>query len=265
MNNLTIINEQEVLGKHFVVYGDFDNPLFLAKDVAEWIEYSKTSEGYYNVSRMVNTVDESEKITITNNNSGGKVTFLTEDGLYEVLMQSRKPIAKEFKKKVKEILKSIRKTGVFQSQNAHTVSFKEQVECVEVISRMLRVNDAGKLNMLNTLYGDYNLPVNFLPKYEFNGSREIKSATELLKRFGLNINTKAFNILMLENGFLEERVRRSTKEPNKERKYKALTEKGLAYGENAISPQNQREVQPLYYADRFVELYEIITGIKVSA
>ena len=97
MNNLTIINEQEVLGKHFVVYGDFDNPLFLAKDVAEWIEYSKTSEGYYNVSRMVNTVDESEKITITNNNSGGKVTFLTEDGLYEVLMQSRKPIAKEFK------------------------------------------------------------------------------------------------------------------------------------------------------------------------
>ena len=37
--------------------------------------------------------------------------FLTEDGLYEVLMQSRKPIAKQFKKKVKEILKQIRKTG----------------------------------------------------------------------------------------------------------------------------------------------------------
>lgn len=37
--------------------------------------------------------------------------FLTEDGLYEVLMQSRKPKAKEFKKEVKKILKSIRKTG----------------------------------------------------------------------------------------------------------------------------------------------------------
>ena len=258
MNNLTIINEQEVLGKHFAVYGDFENPLFLAKDVAEWIEYDVTS-----VNKMLNNVDDDEKVRNIVPTLGGnqEAWFLTEDGLYEVLMQSRKPIAKEFKK----ILKSIRKTGVFQSQNAHTVSFKEQVECVEVISRMLRVNDAGKLNMLNTLYGDYNLPVNFLPKYEFNGSREIKSATELLKRFGLNINTKAFNILMLENGFLEERVRRSTKEPNKERKYKALTEKGLAYGENAISPQNQREVQPLYYADRFVELYEIITGIKVSA
>lgn len=39
--------------------------------------------------------------------------FLTEDGLYEVLMQSRKPIAKEFKKKVKEILKTIRQHGAY--------------------------------------------------------------------------------------------------------------------------------------------------------
>lgn len=29
---LTIINEQEVLGKHFTVYGTADEPLFLAKD-----------------------------------------------------------------------------------------------------------------------------------------------------------------------------------------------------------------------------------------
>ena len=35
--------------------------------------------------------------------------FLTEDGLYEVLMQSRKPIAKQFKKEVKTLLKNIRK------------------------------------------------------------------------------------------------------------------------------------------------------------
>ena len=30
--------------------------------------------------------------------------FCTEDGLYEVLMQSRKPIAKQFKKEVKNTL-----------------------------------------------------------------------------------------------------------------------------------------------------------------
>lgn len=42
-------------------------------------------------------------------------TFLTEDGLYEVLMQSRKPIAKQWKKEVKTILKTLRKTGGYIS------------------------------------------------------------------------------------------------------------------------------------------------------
>lgn len=113
MDELKVINEQEVLGKQFKMYGDFENPLFLAKDVAEWLEYSKTSEGYYNVSKMLMTIEEEDKLTITNSNSGGKSSFLTEDGLYEVLMQSRKPIAKQFKKEVKEILKTIRKHGLY--------------------------------------------------------------------------------------------------------------------------------------------------------
>ena len=98
---LTIINEQEVLGKHFTVYGTADEPLFLAKDVAEWIEHSKPSI-------MIDTVDEDEKLreTIFTSGQNREVWFLTENGLYEVLMQSRKPLAKEFKKKVKEIKKS---------------------------------------------------------------------------------------------------------------------------------------------------------------
>lgn len=37
--------------------------------------------------------------------------MVTENGLYEVLMQSRKPIAKQFKKGVKAILKEIRTNG----------------------------------------------------------------------------------------------------------------------------------------------------------
>ena len=41
--------------------------------------------------------------------------FLTEDGVYEVLMQSRKPIAKQFKKEVKKILKEIRTTGEYSN------------------------------------------------------------------------------------------------------------------------------------------------------
>ena len=107
---LTIINEQEVLGKHFTVYGTADEPLFLAKDVAEWIEYDVSS-----VNKMLDKIDEDEKLvgTLFRSGQNREVWFLTENGLYEVLMQSRKPLAKEFKKKVKEILKSIRKHGLY--------------------------------------------------------------------------------------------------------------------------------------------------------
>ena len=63
---------------------------------------------------MLRKIDEDEKVSLTNPNNvcgGQNAWFLTEDGLYEVLMQSRKPIAKQFKREVKSILKQIRKTG----------------------------------------------------------------------------------------------------------------------------------------------------------
>lgn len=108
---LKVIDEREILGKDFKIYGTIDEPLFLAKDIAEMIDYSKTSQGYYNVSKMLMCVDDDEKLTITNSNSGGSKAYLTEDGLYEVLMQSRKPIAKDFKKQIKKVLKELRTTG----------------------------------------------------------------------------------------------------------------------------------------------------------
>ena len=66
------------------------------------------SSGKYKVSQMVDTVDEDEKLVSTIKTPGQvkdymttrynntSATFLTEDGLCEVLMQSRKPIAKGF-------------------------------------------------------------------------------------------------------------------------------------------------------------------------
>ncbi len=65
---------------------------------------------------MLNSVDNDEKRCVNNPYAlkGQKEQwFLTEDGLYEVLMQSRKPIAKQFKKQVKVILKDIRKHGMY--------------------------------------------------------------------------------------------------------------------------------------------------------
>ena len=110
MGVLQIIEQREILGKQLTMYGDFEEPLFLAKEVAEWIENKQPTQ-------MVELVDEDEKLKCIINTSGQnrEMWFLTENGLYEVLMQSRKPIAKQFKKEVKTLLKNIRK-GMF-SQN----------------------------------------------------------------------------------------------------------------------------------------------------
>jgi len=118
-NELQVIDEREILGKQFRVYGDFENLLFLAKDVAEWIDYSKKSNGSYDVNSMLRMVDEDEKLVrkISVSGQNRNMWFLTEDGFYEVCMQSTKPNAKIFKKEVKKILKTIRKTGMYMTDN----------------------------------------------------------------------------------------------------------------------------------------------------
>lgn len=116
---LTLITEQSFLDKSIRVFGTPEDPLFLARDVAEWIDYAYDKEKGYRTDKMLGSVDSDEKVKIIvpPNILRGYLRpnqeywFLTEDGLYEVLMQSRKPKAKEFKKEVKKILKSIRKTG----------------------------------------------------------------------------------------------------------------------------------------------------------
>ncbi|KAF6609759.1 MULTISPECIES: phage antirepressor KilAC domain-containing protein [unclassified Lactococcus] len=101
---------QNIDGFNAKIYGTAENPLFLAKDIAELIEHSRASE-------MLKTVDDDEKLMqpILASGQNRNMWFLTEDGLYEVLMSSKKPQAKVFKKKVKEILKSIRKHGAYMN------------------------------------------------------------------------------------------------------------------------------------------------------
>lgn len=163
-----------------------------------------------------------------------------------------------------DVLPTLRKTGTYSIGKNITVSFKEQVECVGVVADILRVNDASKIMMIGQLYKSYDLPTEFLPKYEYNGSRELKSATDLLKKFDLGMTARNFNILLREQGYLEERTRKSSSSKTGSKKYNALTEKGLKYGENAVSPQCQREVQPMYYVDTFEQLFDLVMNMEVA-
>lgn len=123
-----VIDKRELLSKEITTYGDLENPIFLAKDVANWIEHT-------DLSRMVNLVDEDEKLKRTLYVSGQRreMWFVTEDGLYEILMQSRKPIAKKFKKEVKQILKELR------LQNSPYSNLSKELKAILTIDKKQQV------------------------------------------------------------------------------------------------------------------------------
>ncbi|HGC9120509.1 TPA: phage antirepressor [Streptococcus agalactiae] len=200
---LTIINEQEVLGKHFTVYGTADEPLFLAKDVAEWIEHSKPSI-------MVDTVDEDEKLreTIFTSGQNREVWFLTENGLYEVLMQSRKPLAKEFKKKVKEILKSIRKHGMYATDElldnpdfaiATLQKLKEEREAKKLLEAQIEA-DRPKVLFADAVSAS-------------KSSCLIGELAKILKQNGINIGQNKLFQWLRANGYLISRRGESWNQP----------------------------------------------------
>jgi|GEM_PF-3068838 len=135
---ITILETREIAGSLYTIYGTFEEPLFLAQDVADVL-------GNNRADKMVQKVDDDEKIKMAFKRTSSQSTqtqwFLTEDGLYETLMQSRKPIAKKFKKEVKVILKCIRKNGGYISDNAT----KEQVEHLDENNLIQLANDGKKV------------------------------------------------------------------------------------------------------------------------
>ena len=104
MDEIKIMHKSTFLGKEIDVWGTFENPLFRASDVADWLHNT-------NVSNMVKKVDEDEVTKFNLGSRQGETLFLTENGLYEILMLSRKKEAKQFKKGVKKILHEIRTKG----------------------------------------------------------------------------------------------------------------------------------------------------------
>lgn len=105
-----VLKQTELLGQQFEVYGTPQEPLFKAQDIALMLSLKNTSD-------MISRVDEEERSKL-NLGRQGETWMLTENGLYEVLMQSRKPIAKQFKRGVKAILKEIRTNGGYVATQA---------------------------------------------------------------------------------------------------------------------------------------------------
>lgn len=91
-----------------------DDPWFVAVDVCSALEI-------VNTSRALDRLDDDEKGVHSMNTPGGnqQLSIINESGLYSLILTSRKPEAKKFKKWVtSEVLPAIRKTGRYEAPAA---------------------------------------------------------------------------------------------------------------------------------------------------
>lgn len=142
-NTMKVIGKMDFYGIELDIYGDIATPWFKATDIAKCIEYSKTSQGYYNVSKMMKGTKDSEKTTITIGNSADnsitQAVFVSEFGLYGILFKSRLPKAEEFNEKVMQTLRQIRLTGGYipidEQDTEETINQKAQEIAKETVKQ----------------------------------------------------------------------------------------------------------------------------------
>jgi prophage antirepressor-like protein len=119
--------ENNDLTIHVTIQGSHEEPLFRASDIG-------TVLGLTNIHATIKDFDQNEKVVNTIDTLGGpqEVMFLTEAGLYEMLFKSRKPIAKQFKKWVCEVIKEIRLNSKYQLEKQledkdKTIKYKDEI------------------------------------------------------------------------------------------------------------------------------------------
>lgn len=89
------------------VYQSLDEPFFKASDVANMIDYS---DG--NTWKMLEMCEQDEKLNLPLVVAGQRriVSFVTETGLYNILSQSRKPIARKWRRIIHNELINLRQS-----------------------------------------------------------------------------------------------------------------------------------------------------------
>lgn len=104
--------------QHFVFNGEEHNITILWDEDDPWFRASEIGDviGVKEIRSVIRDFDKDEKGVRTMHTPGGpqEVVFLSETGVYRMLFQSRKPIAKPFQKWVAHVIKELRKNGRYQ-------------------------------------------------------------------------------------------------------------------------------------------------------
>lgn len=255
MGQLVFIENNEVVTDSLIVSEMFgkrhDNVM---ADIRKQMEYAGEEYAALNFQEG-SYLDKNKQLRPKFNLTEEAFTLIVFSYNTKEAVQTKIKFIQEFKK-MKEF---IQKQSYTSTEN--TIDFEKHLIGVKYATEILRVDEPSKIKMLEAAHNQHGVPTNHLPFYVEDEELK-KPISELLKEYNVGISAIKANKILLTVGILEIKHRPSSKGGKKE--FKSVTEKGKYYGLNAISPQNPKETQPLYYPSKFGELIPILTGQGVS-
>lgn len=208
MNDLQIFNNEEFGEVRTAVVND--EPMFCLIDICKALEIK-------NATDVAKRLDEDER-TRLNLGRQGETNFITESGLYAVILRSDKPNAKKFRKWVtSEVLPTIRKTGSYNKPMSTAEKIKLLAQGNEELNeRVEKVED--KLDSLE----------NDMPLY----GCEIEELKNHISRRAINIldgkNSEAYKDASIRGTVYKDIYKQLKREYGYASSYKSLKRKYLA-------------------------------------
>ena len=183
MNEIQIFKNSQFGEVRSVVKGG--EPWFAAKDVCGCLSISKHRDA---ISRL----DDDERGSFEVDTLGGRqnIAAVNEYGLYSLVLSSRKPEAKEFKRWVThEVIPAIRKTGMYMTDNAVQNILNNPTAFIEILTEYKKVQDENKsLTMQNA--SQKQLIGELKPKADYTDlilkSKSLVTITQIAKDYGMS-------------------------------------------------------------------------------
>ena len=239
-------------GQQLVSARELHEFLEVKKDFTDWFKYRVAQYGFE---------ENLDFTTILGKSTGGRPSkdfAIKIEMAKELSMVENSEKGKEARKYFIECEKIAKGETNVNKYISEVDNAKAEMGLVREIADILNLNDSSKLQLLGNVLNNHNLPSNLLPTYT-DSKGILKSATELLRKYNIQISTRKFNKIMIDKGLLREVERKSTKDNTKIKKFKNLV--NTEFGENQVNPNNPKETQPMYYEEKFEELLKRL-GIK---
>lgn len=191
----------EILIKSDVGF-EFDGEILMSgKQVASILNYSNDRKA------ILDHVDPECKLLLKNSdvlnrdfrklNNAGE-TFLTEDGVFDLIYNSKLPKAKDFKKQVRKIIKTIQKIGRFDlvEDNLMTITDEKEKQLrltIAELERLVKINSENLLAVINLNQTKSELEIYMQQKHINSLSKTVSNINQKITDIKdiISINPKA--------------------------------------------------------------------------